>query len=324
MKHRETDELNQEAIQILENNQLLHKYAQARNRYKRFLNKAIRINQTGEPFTFMDFKEIAKSAFKQYVFQLRHGGFVEVIGKTVFTWYRVKGFRLAEYWEKMARNPTGASVSNNEYIPDIENFDKFLIEYLDDLGYPALHNIRLHFHHEYLYSFIEYEHKKANSSEIQFDPANKSFIIHPTFPWESQFSAKIILTPRKLVQIIIKNTLRPITCDEDGIKLLITKLEEIRNYLSKFRYYIPIVDDWFFVRADFGRDCKHPLSRLFPTMEFRDLKGALIRVYSKSWADEPYRLRLEKIITPNKQIKDMLEAALNQTLIPEMLVRSKT
>jgi len=317
MKHRKTDELNQEAVQILENNQLLHKYAQARNRYKRFLNKAIRINQTGEPFTFMDFKEIAKSVFKQYVFQLRHGGLVEVIDKTVFTWYRVKGFRLNETWEKIARNPTGASVSNNEYPRNLENMDKFLLEYLEDLDYPALHNIRLHFHHDYLYNRTKDEYEKANSPEIQFNSANKSFIIDPKLSWEEQFYAKIILTPRKLVQVIIKNTFKPITCDKDGIKLLVTKLEEIRSYLSKFSYDIPRVNNWLFVRADFGRDCKHPLSRLFPTMEFWDLKGALIRLYSKSWPDETYRLRLEKIITPNKQIKDMLEAALNQTLILE-------
>ena len=101
MKHRETTELNQEARTILENNQLLHIYTELKNRGKRFINKAIRINQTGKPFTFMDFPEMTKNSFKQYVFHLRHGGLVEVVAKTVFTYYKVKGFRLNYSWEKL-------------------------------------------------------------------------------------------------------------------------------------------------------------------------------------------------------------------------------
>jgi len=316
MKHRETIELNQEARQILESNQLLHDYSRLRNRYKRFLNKAIRINQTGEPFSFMDFNEIDKKYFKNLVFHLRHGGFVRVIDKTSLTWYGITGFKLKQVWEKRVVNPTGVPISNNPQ--NIEKTDQFLLEYLNELDYPALHNIRLHFRHENIHKRVEI-HSQEDSSDIQYSPANRSFTIKPKFSWETGYDAQIIVTPRNLVQVIIKNTFKPIPCDENGIKLLITKLEEVRNYISKFDYKIPTVGSWLFVRADFGRDCKRPLNKIFPEMQFRDLAGSLIRLYAKPWSDGVRRARLEKIITPNMQIKDLLENLLNTSIIQKIV-----
>ncbi|MGI0061696.1 MAG: hypothetical protein ACREBA_04505 [Nitrosotalea sp.] len=67
------------------------------------------------------------------------------------------------------------------------------------------------------------------------------------------------------------------------------------------------------MRADFGRDCKRPLHRMFPTLEFRDVHGALVRYYARSWPDNTSKLRVETIITPNKPMKDM----------PELLTKEK-
>lgn len=318
MKHRETDDLNQEAIDVLRNNQLLHVYSHLRRGVKRFVNKTIRINQKGEPFTFLDFPEISKNMWKQYVFCLRGYGLVEVIAKSVFAYYRVKGFRLKEYWEKLTLQPTGVSVrySNdmntknyNSYVKHDEVYSH-LQDYLSELEFPALHNIRLHFHHDYLYEQIKQKYEKKPYC-ITYNDINKSFTIYPPLDWGRNYGARIILTPTKLVQIIIKNTLKPVACDENGIYELIAKLGEIRDYLDNYSNDIPNVLDWFFVRADFGRDCKKPLNRLFPSMELRDITGALVRLYAKSWPDGNRRLRLEKIIAPNKTLKESFETIVN-------------
>jgi len=240
MKHRETTDLNQEARTILENNQLLHIYTGLRKRGKRFINKTIRINQTGELISFMDFPEISKNSFKQYVFHLRHAGLVEVIAKSVFAYYRVKGFRLNDFWEKLTPNPTEVAISNNENSRlDQENIYQNIQEYFADLDSPALHNIRLHFYDDYLYKAVELSLLRSKSYIINFSPRNKSYIIDRKFSWESNCSVKIILTPKKLVQIIIKNTFRPLAYDEHGIYELYAKLGEIRNYLMHYSYNIP-------------------------------------------------------------------------------------
>lgn len=321
MKRRETVDLNQDAIRILENNQLLHVYKRLVSRGRKFVNKAIRINQTGEPFTFMDFREISKNSFKQYVFQLRHYGLVETIRKTVYAYYRVRGFRLNDYWEKITMKPMGVSIRYNKGIDANENDSNnkhdeiysYLQDYLSDLEFPALHNIRLHFYHDYLYEHIKSDYK-VTSYHISYNDINKSFTISPHLDWGKNIDSKVVVTPTRLVQVIIRNTLKPLALDENGIYELIAKLGEIKNYLDNYSRDIPNVLDWLFVRADFGMDCKKPLNRLFPTMEFRDMAGALVRLYAKSWPDGNRRLRLEKVIAPNKTIKDTLEAVVNTKL----------
>ena len=314
MKFRQTLDLNYNAIKILRDNQLLHIYEEIPARGKKFINKAIRINQTGEPFTVHNFPEISKKTYKQYVFQLRHGGLVQVISKTVYAFYKVKGFRLNDYWEKLTSNPTEVSINNYSDF-NRENVLQFLQDYLNSLDYPALHNIRLHFHHDFIYDHVQ---SHIPSSSIRFVPENKSIVMSPNFSWEPNSEAKIIITSKNLVQVMIKNTFKPLAYTEEGIYELFSKLGEVRRYLSMFSFDLPAISNWYFVRADFGRDCKKPLNRLFPTMEFRDLSGALVRLYSKSWPDGQNRLRLEKIITPHKPLKDVLESFVNDNMMTQL------
>ena len=320
MKHRETIDLNSDAIHILKTNQLLLLYEQLGKGGRNFINKAIRINQDGEPFTYADFEGSGKDRFKQYVYNLRHAGLIEVIEKSSLAYYRVKGFRLKAYWEKLTTKATGVSIRDTERSSfSTENILQFLKDYLRDLDYPALHNIRLHFYDDYLYHTYEQMKEKLDPIFTQYIPRNKSFIIRPDFRWEPYCSAQIILTPNKLVQIIIKNTFKPIAYDENGIYELNVKLGEIREYLRYYSNDIPRVSNWLFVRADFGRDCKRPLNKLFPAMEFRDLTGALVRLYAKEWPDGTSRLRLEKNISPNKPMEVIPEILAKETIAPESL-----
>ena len=93
---------------------------------------------------------------------------------------------------------------------------------------------------------------------------------------------------------------------------LVLFLGEIRYFLSKISRDVPQVLEWSFVRADFGRDCKKPLNKLVPTMQFKHISGALLRVYSKEWEDGSRKLRVEKIISPNKSMKNIITNVLDE------------
>ena len=84
--------------------------------------------------------------------------------------------------------------------------------------------------------------------------------------------------------------------------------------MCRYSRDIPQVLEWTFVRADFGRDCKKPLNKLVPNMQFKHISGALMRVYSKKWPDESRRLRVEKIISPNKSMKDVITNVLEESI----------
>lgn len=303
IKHRETDEINQNAVRILESYQLLHVYEKLKGRGRRFLNKAIRINQTGKPFTVHDFNELDRQYYKNLVFALKKLGFIEVVSKTVFTNYKVRGFQLKGCWEKIAADPTEVSISK-------ENVFKILQENLADLDKPALHNIRLHFHVDYIHHSIQSQYNEGSNS-IQFSLKNNSFIIKPDFSWGKYCTAQLLITPKDLVQVIIKNTFQPLAIDEDGIFELCSKLGEIRRYLIRYSQEIPPVSSWIFVRADFGRDSKRPIHKIFPAVEFRDFSGALVRIYAKKFPDNKRRLRIEKNINPNRKMQEISERILS-------------
>ena len=308
MKYRETDQLNHKAIKVLESNQILHKYTQLKKSGKRFVNKAIRINQDGKPFTVSDFPEIKKSMRKKYVFELRKAGIVETLEVSGYAYYRVIGFRLDNFWEKVTKNPTGVMIEDKTLQE--ETFE-VLEEYLEELDAPALHNIRLHLYDDFTYEIIKRRYEKEKPYNIEYNKINKSFTIVPSIFGFNDFEIKIILTPTKLIQVLIKNTFKPIVYNEIGLMTLVLLLGEIRYFLCKHSRDIPQVLEWLFVRADFGRDCKKPLNKLVPNMQFKHISGALMRVYSKKWEDGSRRLRVEKIISPNKSVKNIITNVLD-------------
>ena len=311
MNCRQTNDLNENAIKILESNQILPLYNQLRKGGKRFLNKAIRINQNGKPFTVRDFPEVTKSVRKKYIFELRRAGIIETLEVSGYAYYRVKGFRLDNFWEKVTGKPTGDMIKDSTLHDEIY---QILEDYFQELDSPALHNIRLHLYDDFIYEIIKLRHDKRKSYNIEYNNVNKSFtIIPPIFGFED-FGIKIILTPTKLIQILIKNTFKPIVYDETGLLDLILLLGEIRYFLTIYSRDIPQVLEWLFVRADFGRDCKKPLNKLIPNLQFKHISGALMRVYSKEWGDGNKRLRVEKIISPNKSMKKIITDVLEESI----------
>ena len=134
MNHRETEKINERAIKVLESNQILHKYNQLRMGGKRFVNKAIRINQDGKPFTVSDFPEIKKSVRKKYVFELRQAGLVETLEVSGYAYYRVVGFKLDNFWEKVTKNPTRGTIEDKTLHEEI---CEILGDYFEELDEPA-------------------------------------------------------------------------------------------------------------------------------------------------------------------------------------------
>ena len=316
---RMTDDLNQKAIQILRDNELLEIHTKARYGVRVLLNKAIRINQTGEPFTMYDFRNISKSMWGQLRHQAQKVGIIEKIYQDIHGYYRVIGFPLNDHWEERATKYTGVSTSNKiqleRYLDTQDKVYDYLVTHLDDMEQPALHNIRLHFRHDYLYYHIKKYRKDKKPLNIDYNESNKFLTIKYPKNFGEELNVKIILSTKNLVQVIINNTMNPIAYDQEGIRYLIVYLENVRDYLCRLSIDIPFVYHWKFVRADFGVDCKRPLNKMYPTMEFQDISGALVRFYSKKWSEGERRLRVETIINPNKSMKEMLEE-----LIPKQIV----
>ncbi len=310
MNYTQTDDLNENAKKILESNQILQEYTNLRRGARRFLNKAIRINQNGEAFTVSDFPETSESMRKKYIYELRHVGFIETLRVSGYAYYRVKGFRLNNNWEKVTPNPTGDTITDTSQ----DDLTGFLVEYFKELDSPALHNIRLHLYDDFVYQTIKRKFEEQKPSYIDYNDFNKSFTIKPPIVGFHGFEITVILTPTKLIQVLIKNTFNPIVYDENGLLTLACLLEQVRSYLIGLSGDIPPVLDWLFIRADFGRDCKKPLNKIFPSSQFKQVAGALMRAYAKRWNDGSRRLRVEEIISPKKSVREILEDVLKKPL----------
>lgn len=312
MNYKQTGELNERAIKILESNQILPLYSQLKKGTKLFLNKAIRINQKGKPFTVSDFPEVKKSVRKKIIFELRRAGIIETLMVSGYAYYRVKGFRLDNFWEKVTPNPIEGMIKDSTIQ---EEMYQVLEEYFKDLDSLALHNIRLHLYDDCIYSIIKREYEEEHPWNIQYNDSNRSFTIQPPIFGFEEFGITIILTPTKLIQVLIKNTLKPVIYDETGLLELVNLLGEIRYYLCRRSRDIPQVLDWMFIRADFGRDCKKPLNKIIPNLQFRHVSGALMRVYAKEWNLGERRLRVEKIVSPNKTMKNIITNVLEESIV---------
>lgn len=252
-----------------------------------------------------------KSVRKKIVFELRRAGVIETLKVSGYAYYRVKGFRLSNFWEKVTPNPTGIIIKDKTLQ---EEMCQILEEYFKDLDSPALHNIRLHLYDDFTYNIIKRKYTEEHPHNIQYNDSNRSFTIEPPIFGFEDFGIKIILTPTKLIQVLIKNTLKPIVYDEIGLLALVNLLGEIRYYLCRYSREIPQVLEWMFVRADFGRDCKKPLNRIVPNLQFKHISGALMRVYSKEWNNGERKLRVEKIVSPNKTMRNIITNVLEESL----------
>ncbi len=312
--HRSTDGLNKEAIQILKDNQLLDLYYTLTKGGRAFINKAIRINQTGEAFSKFDFPKLKKGSFKQKVFNFRHEHMVETVYVSGYAYYRVIGFRLDPSWENLTAKPTGVSVSNNvDFYKNQEKTLEFLKQHLDDMEDPALHNIRVHFDGNYLYDRLQVYYENGDCGDFSFEKSNKTFMCTPQFCWDKNISVTIIVTSKNLVQVIFKNTFRPIAVNEYGMYELLSKLGEIRHYLNQYYDKIPQTGDWDFVRADYGCDSKKQVNANFHSV-FNDYVGAMCQIYAKCWKDGKSRLRVEKVIYPKTTITGFMNNILSEKL----------
>ena len=305
-KYRQTEDLNEEAIQILKTNQILGIYYNLSRGGRRFINKAIRKNQTGNPFTRADFPDYKKGSYKTMVFELRHSHLIERVFLSGYAFYRVIGFTLDPFWEKLTLRGTKVSIEGNtDFYKNQEKTMEFLELHLKDMEEPALHNIRIHFNADYFYDKLEILRNENNLGDFRFIKSNKSFICTPDFGWEKT-SITIIITSKSLVQVIFKNTLKPIAVNEYGIYDLISKLGVIRQYLVMYSEEMPPVNDWIFKRADYGRDSKKQVNASFHTV-FKDYAGAMCQIYAKRWKNGESKLRVEAVITQELKISELYE-----------------
>lgn len=289
-------DLNDKAIKILKDNQILNKHYNLSVGGKNFLNKAIKINQTKRPFTMLDFPEITHRYFKQLVYTCRIEGFVETVHVSGCAYYRVIGFKLDAFDEEIAQKATGVTHQQNYK----ERLLDFLHLQIGDVEKPSIHNIRLHVIINYFYDYLLH-----NNSDFTFHKKNKSFTYKPDFGWGKNIWVTLIVTSTDLVQIIFHNTQKPIARDEAGMYDFVAKLGNIHWLLQGF-LETPKVSEWIIKRADYGIDSKKPVNIPFHCV-FKDYVGAMCQIYSKKWGNN-YNARLETIIIPNISVEDFINS----------------
>lgn len=295
--------LNQKGRKTLEANGLLQRHYNLPEGGKRFINHAIKINQTGVPFTKQNFPQFTSGSFRQIVFEARKAGFVKTVYVQKYAHYRVIGFQLDSFEELLTRKATGVNTLDTPFI-EYQNQEKLqllLESHLNDSYELSIHNIRINTTVPNLYQTLF-----QDKHDFVYHKSNKSFVGKLEFDWEKYISVKIIVTSTDLVQIIFHNTYRPIIVTERGWVELSSKLGQIQFFLQSFSDNVLPVGEWMFKRADFGRDSKKPIYIPFYAT-YETLQGTVFKIYAKLWNDNTRRLRFEKVLEINKSINNVMK-----------------
>ncbi|WP_428324918.1 hypothetical protein [Nitrosopumilus sp.] len=247
-------------------------------------------NRLGQDFCFRDFPYLSHGAFRQRIHRLRNLGWIVPTSSGWISFYKIKG----EYTGRTRRTVT------NEGMVVGTNMQEIINEASKQI--PTIHDIKIKFPSKQLYKNVIKIGMTPNSS-------NKGVFLKK-YALGQDISAKIAVYP-ETVTVNLSCTWNPIIYDIRGAQEFLGHMETLRAFL--FHNYktddIPNSLDWTVTHYHLNQDGQIEFSDESFHRTISDMVGGFIRAYAKRFPDKSYRMRLERIITPQcslkKQIEDM-------------------
>ncbi|MBT4325429.1 MAG: hypothetical protein HOD60_00765, partial [Candidatus Nitrosopelagicus sp.] len=125
---------------------------------KQFILKCIKIHEKGNSFSYADSEEqFTNGSHRQEVLKLKNLGIIEKLYKTRYAHYRVIGFELDSFEEKLTNKTLGAKTTT---FTELDKLEQTIIDHLSDVDSLAMHNIRVHVKVNEIYNSIKHSNSK--------------------------------------------------------------------------------------------------------------------------------------------------------------------
>lgn len=252
-----------------------------------FLDKMWKINVEEERLaSFHYFPELSGVNFRQMI--LRLDAYIELVDRVPFGRYKLKGvdcpidLRCVTY--------DGMEVGIN-IVP--------LLSSLREQP-PAIHNLKFKF--EATNNFYE----NLISEGFEYDLNNHGISIDYSF--DSKIDAKVMVYPKTVV-VDIACTFKPFIYDVGSVLSMLTRLGELYHILKRcagHKSKILRPEKWIVTQYHFGKDSLQEISDEKFHYTWSDVAGGLVRFYAKQFPDGKVRVRVEKVVTPNKPLQDVI------------------
>jgi len=269
---------------------------------KQFILKCIKIHEKGNSFSYADSEEqFTNGSHRQEVLKLKNLGIIEKLYKTRYAHYRVIGFELDSFEEKLTNKTLGAKTTT---FTELDKLEQTIIDHLSDVDSLAMHNIRVHVKVNEIYNSI-----KHSNSKFKLIESNKKLMF--TFEVVQDIHVTLMVSTKDTVEILFKCTHNPIIIDELELSKWLMHLVKVQRVLEMYSDNVPDIMNWIFQSAEFGLDSKKVMHMPFPERKIIDVHHTMFKIYSKHRLDGNRRLRIEAPVILDTPIQNFMDKIQN-------------
>jgi len=234
---------------------------------------------------------LSKANFRQKILELKLHIVKVVSGRPSF--YKIRGVDMPGDLHSITLKPMGV---------DTTQLEKILLNCKTQP--PCIHDIRFK-----IYSNL---HSKLLLKELTPNKHNNSILITDIPSPDSSIDVKLLVYP-KHIQLIIGCSFRPIIFDHSSIQNLIFNLGRYVEMLRLFvhdDFSITPVSKWVATGYHLNKDGSFELQDSSFHYYFEDVANCLTRIYSKHFPDGKIKPRLERTLTMNKPLEELVKEAI--------------
>jgi hypothetical protein len=288
------------------------------------------IRNDHRPVSFLDFIHfevdgreytMTHGTFRNKISKLRKEGIVELAYNSGISFYTLKGVRFEKTTPcSMTPNHIGVLLQHVHRVPNIKKHPLYKCIKHHPFDKAAVHDLHLKFTALGLWSILS-SHSSNNSTSLEIEPFSKD--IHLQKRVINDLEIQITIHHTDTVTVVIGCSSAPIVVDVYGVVRLSEALAEIENEFNTImeqhvrdtnsNVYIPNHMSWVVTRWDFGIDglVTYTGEKFF--FSWQASHYVLLVFYTKKWAENNYRIRVELQEFPNKP----LGKALKERLCPK-------
>ncbi len=257
-----------------------------------FFERARKICEGGDDFSFDDFREITQGNFRQII--LRNKDKIERTNRSTFCSYRLKGYHTRGHSNNVTFEGMGVGSNMDEILKSVKGQP------------PMVHDLKINFKSN-LHSILE---KKGHAVST----SNKRICLD-RWPLGHSVHATISVYP-KTVQIDVGCTLNAIIYDISGAQRFLIMLGRVYQiivmYAQSDDLFMSQPQEWMITNYHFNKDGKNEYSGELFNRTVADFTGGLVRWYTKKWPDGKTRIRQEEIISVNRTVEEECNRMMSQ------------